>query len=63
MSEQVLMNVKVDRELKEAFVARVTEEDRNVSQVLRELMRAYVRKPTTELRLVQETKTSTDRGE
>jgi hypothetical protein len=57
MSEQVLMNVKVDRELKEAFVARVTEEDRNVSQVL-QLMRAYVRKPTTELRLVEEPKGS-----
>ncbi|WP_082506597.1 ribbon-helix-helix protein, CopG family [Rhizobium sp. Leaf383] len=56
MSEQVLMNVKVDRELKEAFTARVAEQDRNVSQVLRELMRAYVRKPTTELKLIEETK-------
>ena len=56
MSEQVLMNVKVDRELKEAFTVRVAEQDRNVSQVLRELMRAYVRKPTTELKLIEETK-------
>lgn len=54
MSDQVLMNVKVDRELKEAFTARVSEEDRTVSQVLRELMRAYVKKPATTLKVVDE---------
>lgn len=56
MAEQVLMNVKVDRELKEAFTAKVAEEDRTVSQVLRELMRAYVKKPTTTLKVVDDTR-------
>lgn len=56
MSDQVLMNIKVDKDLKEAFSQRVAQEDRTASQVLRQLMRAYVATPTTEMRVVQETK-------
>lgn len=54
MSDQVLINFKLDRDLKDAFVAAAAASDRTASQVLRELIRAYVKKPVTELKVTEE---------
>lgn len=42
MTKDAGLRIRIDRELREAFVAACREEDRPAAQVLREFMRDYV---------------------
>lgn len=41
-SAEKIVNVKVPEELKDAFYQAVADQDKNVSQVIREFMRKFV---------------------
>ena len=42
MSKEAVFTMKLEPELREAFMAEAAEEDRPASQVMRELMRGYI---------------------
>lgn len=43
MSKYAVFTMKLDPELRDAFMAATTEDDRPASQVVRELMRDYIK--------------------
>ncbi len=42
MAKEAVFTMKLELELRDAFIAEAAEEDRPASQVLRELMRGYI---------------------
>lgn len=46
MSKDAILTIKLESELREAFVSAVREDGRPASQVMRELMREYIEKQT-----------------
>ncbi len=65
MAKTVLFNVKVDDDLKNAFIAAAEADDRNASQVVRDFMRTYIaeREVTPEYKEFMQAKVDRARGE
>jgi hypothetical protein len=54
MEDPVLFNIKLERELRDAFMTAVKDRDQTAAQVMRSLMKAYIETPNTKLRVITE---------
>jgi uncharacterized protein YqeY len=54
MEDPVLFNMKLERELRDAFMEAVKARDQTAAQVVRSLMKAYIDTPTTKVRVITE---------